>query len=45
MIDGQCSSKEKIDTTLFDYMLFDYTIHNILLFFPPIKISGVGLGN
>lgn len=44
MIDGQRSSKEKIDTTLFDYMLFDYTACNIFLFFSP-KISGVVLGN
>lgn len=37
MIDGQCSSKEKTDTTLFDYMLFDYTTHNIFLFFFRLK--------
>lgn len=45
MIDGQYSSKEKIDTTLFDYMLFDYTAHNIFLSFFSPKISGVVLGN
>lgn len=37
MIDGQYSSKEKIDTTLFDYMLFDYTTYDIFLFFFPLK--------
>lgn len=32
--DDQCSSKEKIDATLFDYVLFDYTAYNgFFLFF------------